>query len=113
MWNSQLDWSDAGVDQLTALPGPIEHVAEVVDDLLDSLDEDEPVGIDLVYFVGTGFGSHCPVGLRITAAPGGITSWLVMQVGADHRVVAQIALGQRPPLVDPLGVGQLDRVPEG
>src|SRR5579883_194205 len=102
----------SSVDQLAALPGPVHHVSKPVFDLFDTFDENQPVRIYFVNHVCTLFGCHGPISLRVATTPGAVPGWLVVEVGADYRVVAKIALSQGTPLIDPLVLSELYGIPE-
>src|SRR5690606_39510371 len=82
----QPDRSLLGGGEVTAPP------VEVVVDGLDTLDDDEPVRVDLEDGVPGPLGGQAPVGGPVAVAPGRLASRLVVQVRPDHQGVVTVVL---------------------
>src|SRR5437764_5327405 len=55
---------------------------------IDTLDEDQPVGVDRQDRVASAFSGQAPVEGRVSAAPAGRGMGFVVQVSAnDHRII--------------------------
>ena len=86
-------------------------------DAVDALDDDQPVGIGREDGVPAAFGGQPPVGRGVAAAPARAAATLdrvrlVVQVGADHRGVALVVLGEHRPVGQPPALRVRAGVPE-
>src|SRR5262249_56498987 len=91
----QDDGELAGPHQVSAPPVALAVV------VLDPLDEDQPVRVGLEYGVAGPLGGQPPVGGQVAVAPAGYAVRLIVQIGADDRRVAGVALRLLYPVFDP------------
>src|SRR5947209_11164187 len=63
-------------------------------ELLYTLNNNQPVGVDSQDSLAHLLGCHMPVGAGIAITPGSRTMWLVGQVRPDDRLIVAIVFGQ-------------------
>src|ERR671930_457407 len=94
-----------------ALEVPAPPVA-IAAETLDPLDDDQPVWVDLQDDIARPLRGEAPIGARIAVAPGGLSVWLVVQVGSNDRRLRPIVTGQHCPIIEPAAFRYAIRIPE-
>src|ERR671934_1259228 len=94
-----------------ALEVPAPPVA-IAAETLDPLDDDQPVWVDLQDGIARPLRGEAPIGARIAVAPGGLSVWLVVEVGSNDRRLRPIVTGQHCPIIEPAAFRYAIRIPE-
>ena len=104
--NVELHGRRARVEEVSAPPVPI--VARA----FHALHKDQQIGIRRQDGVAGALSGRPPIGRRVSTSPRCRTAWLVVEVHAQQRGLAAVALGQHDPVGDPALLRYGVRVPQ-